>query len=474
MDRLGVVDSSFLFLEDGTMHLHIGSCAVFEGPVPSSEEFLGLMAAKLDGIPRYRQRVHFTPLQLDRPTWVDDDGFRLADHLHRAAVPHPGGRAELEQLVAWIMSAELDREKALWETWLVEGLGGGRWAMVSKVHHCMVDGVSGTDLLAAVLQADGPGPAPAPVPPGPPAAIAEPTPDRRRSPLRRLAQLPLHPLDTLAGALRTPITATRHVAQTTAGWAGYAAGLRPTPANSLAGDIGAERRWTSVSVPLEELKAIRSRHGCTVNDVVVSAVTGGMRALLRSRGEDAEGLVLRALVPVSIRATNERGTYNNRVSAVFADLPVGVDDPVERLHAVQVEMRRRKASHEVDAGRTVEGLGRPIVFPLLADAEWLAARLLRGHPQHSVNTVVTNVPGPQFPLSMAGRRMVEYLPFVPIAHGMRVGTAVVSYDGNVAFGITADYTSVPDLAVMAVGIEAEIDALNEVRAAELTPSPPTA
>jgi diacylglycerol O-acyltransferase / wax synthase len=461
MDRMNPLDASFLYVEDGITHLHIASCAIFEGAAPAYADLLAAFAAKLPLVPRYRQVVRFVPLQLGRPVWVDDPHFRLEYHLRHTALPAPGGDAELRRLMGRLMSQQLDRHRPMWEAWLVEGLAEGRWALISKIHHCMADGVSGTDLLATVLDRSPKPAAAAAVEPWHPAA----PPSALRLVADAMAHLATSPVEQI-GALRSMLRAPRQAVSQLVGMVGgmvsYAPRILPTPANSLVGSIGPHRRWTWAAADLAELNAIRHAFGGTINDVVIAVITSGLRDMLRDRGEPVDRLVVRSLAPVSVRSVGERGTVNNRVSAMFADLPVAIEDPVERLEAVSAQMRRLKASHQAEAGEGIVALGGATPPPVIALAERTAMLVLRRVAQHSVNTVTTNVPGPQYPLYLAGRQMVAYLPFVPIAHGMRVGVAIVSYNGRVWFGVTGDYDTAPDIGVLASGIEDAVATLSKL------------
>ena len=450
MEVMGPLDASFLYLEDGITHMHIASCAVFEGPAPTYAELVRATASKLGLVPRYRQVVRFVPLQLGRPVWVDDPHFNLEYHIRHTALPRPGGADELRQLMGRLMSQELDRHRPLWEVWMVEELAGGRWALITKIHHCMADGVSGTDLLAAVLDAE----------PHPAEPVAQPwEPERQPSSVRlaadavvRLAVSPYEQLRAARQVMRYPGRAVRQLRDLAAGLGSVAARLTPTEPSSFVGAIGPHRRWTWASADLEDLKSIRLAFGGTVNDVILAVISGGLRELLLGRGVAVDRLTVRTLVPVSIRQEAERGVYNNRVSAMFAELPVGIGDPLDRLAAVRRQMEALKQSHQTFAGERVTALGETAPFMAIAGAERAAMRVLRRIPQHSINTVTTNVPGPQYPLYLAGRQMLEYLPFVPIAQGVRVGVAIVSYNGQVAFGITGDYDTAADIEVVAQGI----------------------
>ncbi|MDQ3734285.1 MAG: wax ester/triacylglycerol synthase family O-acyltransferase, partial [Actinomycetota bacterium] len=443
---MSLLDASFLYIENDVTPMHIGGVAIFEGPPPTHDELVSRFAAKLHLVPRYRQKVRFLPLNIGLPMWVDDPHFNIDYHLRRTAIPKPGGTGELRNFVGRQMAQHLDRARPLWEMWAVEGLEEGRWAIVSKVHHCMVDGVSSTDLMAVLFDAD---PTPPPFPDV--AWQARPEP----SVLDVLAQSvvgaisPIEQLRVVLPALRHPGEAVRLAMETLRSFASAGARLMPQRGeSSLNGGFGPHRRWTSAHTSLADIKAIRAVLGGTVNDVVLSAITKGFRALLLSRSEDVEGRIVRTLVPVSVRAQSERGIYNNRVSAVFVDLPVGLDDPVARLTEIRRQMDGVKESKDAMAGeRLVDlaGFGPPM---LLAAGQRLASSL----PQRSINTATTNVPGPQHPLYFSGRRLLESAPLVPLAGSIRVAIGIFSYDGGVHFGITGDYDTVADIDVLAHGI----------------------
>jgi len=452
MERMKPLDASFLYFEDGITHMHIASCALFEGPPPEYQSVVEIVAAKLPRVPRYRQIVRFVPLQLGRPVWVDDPHFRLEYHVRHTALPTPGGPTELRQLMGRLMSQELDRRRPLWELWMVEGLEDGKWALITKVHHCMVDGVAGNDLLAAVFDVER-DPAPAdPVAAWEPAAA----PSALGLAVGAVWSMATSPYEQLRAArrmLRVPGRALTALSETVGGMWSYAGRLWPTVPSSLVGSIGPDRVWTWAAADLGALKAIRRAFGGTINDVVLTVVTGGLREMLIARGEPVERLVVRSLVPVSVRSEAEQGQWGNRVSAMFADLPVAIDEPLTRLAAVREQMEALKRSHQTVAGEALTALGELTPFAPTALVERVAMRVMRRVPQHSINTVTTNIAGPQYPLYVAGREMLAYLPFVPIAPGVRVGVAIVSYNGRVAFGVTGDYDSVSDLDVLADGIE---------------------
>jgi diacylglycerol O-acyltransferase / wax synthase len=455
MDRMSPLDASFLHVENAVSHMHIGSVAIFEGPPPTYEEFEAMVAAKLPSVPRYRQKVRFVPMQLGRPVWVDDHHFNLGYHLRHTALATPGGDRELRNLVGRLMSQQLDRHKPLWEMWMVDGLERGYWALVSKVHHCMVDGVSGTDLLAVVLDSE----------PEPERALpddwhAEHEPSDARLVVDAVGALLASPYEQLRAArsaTRAPrqlLTQFGEIGRGLRAWTGV---VRPTPAWSINGTIGPHRRWDWARTTLADVKTVRSSLGGTVNDVVLTVLTRGFRDLLLARGEDVEGRVVRTLVPVSVRTPGERGTYNNRVSAMIAELPVGLAEPAGRLTAIRAQMDDLKESKQAVAAEALTSLSGFAPSLLLALGTRVAMRI----PQRNVNTVTTNVPGPQWQLYACGRPMVEAFPFVPLASNVRIGVAIFSYNGLLNYGVTGDYDTAGDIDVLCRGIEAGMAELLE-------------
>ncbi len=446
MQRLSPQDASFLHLEDAVSHMHIAAVAILEGPPPTHQAFARMVRAHLPRVPRYRQTVHFVPGALGRPVWVDDPHFNLDYHLRRTALPAPGGDQELRSLVGRVMSQQLDRGRPLWEMWIIEGLSKERWAVITKLHHCMVDGISGTELLTVILDSERDPELPAPDDWHP-----ERQPVGAELALRALAQRAVSPYEQLRSvrsAARSPGRVARTAAVTTRGLWAIAGTVAPPPQSSLNGAIGPHRCWAWARAQLSDVKQIRRAYGGTVNDIVLTAVAGGFRALLAGRGESTQRDV-RTLVPVSVRGSEEHGEYNNRVSAIFANLPVGIEDPVQRLAAMRLQMEHLKQSGEAVAGDVLVGLSGFAPAMLLA----LGLRAATRMPQHSVNTVTTNVPGPQQPLYAAGRRMLECFPYVPIAGHVRTGVAIFSYDGGLTFGVTGDYDQAPDIDLLCAGIE---------------------
>lgn len=452
MDRLSPQDASFLHIENDVNHMHIGSTAIFEGPAPGYQELLDMVQGKLPLVPRYRQRVRHVPLDLGRPVWVDDPHFNVCYHVRHTALPQPGGSTELRNLIGRVMSQKLDDTKPLWEMWVVEGLEEGHWALITKAHHCMVDGVSGTDLLTVILD-DTPEPSP---------AVPDTwRPRRDPSDVRLLADAavdyvvsPYEQWRAARSAVRRPLHVLAQGAATARGLTSMAGLARALPESSLMGPIGPHRRYSWARASLDDVKTIRKGLGGTVNDIVLSVVTRGFRDLITAHAEDPQQQVVRTLVPVSVRRPEERGSYNNRVSAMFAELPVNIADPMARLSAIRVQMENLKQSRQAVAAETLTSLSGFAPPLLLALGTRVATRAARRMPRRAIGTVTTNVPGPQHPLYALGRRVVEVFPYVPLASPMRVGVAVFSYSGRLNFGVSADYDSVPDLEVLTEGIEA--------------------
>jgi diacylglycerol O-acyltransferase len=462
MERMSTLDAEFLYVEDGTVQLHIGACAVFAGPPPPFEDFVSMTESKLALVPRYRQIVREVPFGLGRPVWVDDPHFSLHYHLRHTALPQPGGDEQLRALTSRVMAQTLDRHRPLWESWFVEGLDGDRWAVVTKVHHAMVDGVSGAEMMNVLLDLE-PTAGLAPVEPwapGPEPTTAQLTINAMGGFVGDL----VHTAASLGSVLVHPdrlIDVLRHDRD-----ALLAAGkaFSGSQTGVLGGGIGPHRRWGWADTSLEEIKAVRGALGGTVNDVVLAAITAGFRALLESRGEPVSNMTMRTFVPVSVRAADQHGQFNNKVSGLIADLPVGIDDPVERLRVLRDQMAELKASHGAELGEAAITLGDLMLPAVMALGSRATIGLMERLPNLSIGTVTTNVPGPQVALYALGRELIAYYPYVPIVHGVPLGIAILSYNGRVAFGVTGDYDSMPDLPVLIGGIERGLDELTELAA----------
>lgn len=457
MERLTPLADAFLEAEDVDegASLAIGSLAVFAGPAPAFDEVVEAISGRLPLIPRYRQRLRPVPLGLAAPAWVDDQDFDIHHHLRQVAVPAPGGRAEIAGLMSDLMSERMDRSRPLWSYSFWTGLPEGRWALLSKVHHSVVDGVSGTDLYQLLLD---PTPAQRPgVPdtwqPEPP----EPSVRYTTEALRELVASPLHITGALAHAARTPRRMVRTTVRTAAGMLTLSGALRPVHGSSLAGPLGGGRRYTWTTARLDDIRTVRKAYDATVNDVALAAVTGGFRRLLLSRGERTDSHALRSLVPVSTRLPGEESIPDNRVTLMLPFLPVEVADPVERLATIKRRIRSLRGHHEPEAGVGMTTAAEYGPFPSVSWGVRLGWRL----PQHQITTVTTNVPGPRASLYGLGREVLEMLPYVPIADRVRIGVAMFSYRDTLTYGITGDFETTSDIEVLAAGIDASLDELLE-------------
>ena len=445
MDWMSPMDASFLHIEGPMNPMHIGGVSIFEGPAPPFEQLEEMVDGKLGLVPRYRQKVRFVPLGLGRPVWVDDPHFNLSYHLRHSALPAPGSDEQLRRTAARIFAQRLDRSKPLWEIWMLEGLEANRWALLSKVHHCMVDGVSATDMMSVMFESDAATHAPGAWEPEPEPSSAELVvrtlthrtfdPGEQLRSLRAAARAPRESLGQAIGLLRGLTSSATSV-------------MRPMGGSSLVGPVGPHRTWSWAHVRLGDVKAVRTALGGTVNDVVLTIAAGGIRELLESRGERTADRTIRALVPVSVRRPGERGAYNNRVSAMFAELPIGDTGPAARLAAVRQQMDGLKRSNQAVAGDALTSLSGFAPPMLLA----LGGRVAARSPSLGVQIGITNVPGPQIALHTLGRRLLESFPFVPVIGQVRISVAIFSYDGGLYFGVTGDYDSSRDVDVLTAGV----------------------
>ncbi|MEO8828376.1 wax ester/triacylglycerol synthase family O-acyltransferase [Lapillicoccus sp.] len=449
MQRLSPLDASFLHLERQVQQLNVGSALIFEGPAPTYDELCLAVDALLPKFPRYRQHVRGVPLDLGLPVWVDDPRFQLRNHVGHRRLPSPGTDDALRTLAVRLISQPLDLDRPLWHTWLVTGLDGERFALVNTNHHAMIDGISGADIISVLLTTT-PRTPPRQTQPEPWAPQPEPSAARLvTGALVELGSSPVRAVRALARALRPnaiPQSVTEVVGMARLGeqMAHLEFGLN--------GPLGPRRDWRWVRAGLDEVKAVKNYHGGTVNDVVLAAIAGGFRALLCSRGQSVEGRTVRTMVPVSTRLTDERGALGNQVSAVFADLPVGQADPIERLREVSAQL------HTLKTGGTALGvdalLGAADLLP--ASLYALGVKVWAHSPQRAFSTVTTNVPGPQMPLYLLGRRMTDLYPYIPLGADLRITVGIASYAGGLAWGVTGDHDSVPDLHVLSDGIESSM------------------
>jgi WS/DGAT/MGAT family acyltransferase len=466
-DRLTALDSSFLHLErDASSHMHVGSVLTFEGPAPTHEELIAAIERRLHLVPRYRQRLAFVPLEQGRPVWVDDPHFNPAYHVRHTALPRPRTDVELKRLAGRLFSQRLDRDKPLWEIWLVQGLQGGRFALVVKTHHCLVDGVSGVDIATVLFDS------------APDASVVT---ERERSEAEPWIPRPA-PTDTqlladawlerstmpsemvrgLRAMVRGPQQALAQAAGGLAAVTRFARAGGGAPTTPLNVRIGPHRRFTWVDADLDTFKQIKDQLEGTVNDVVLTVVTLALRRFLRRRGEATEGLELKAMVPVSVRAEAEYGALGNRVAAMWAPLPVGVDDPSECFQLIHSAMAELKSSGQAVGATVLTNLAGFAPPTIMAQAARLQAR------QRFFNLVVTNVPGPQFPLYLLGRKLHAMYPQVPLVQRQALGIAILSYDGGLHFGLLGDFDAMPDLDETSQDLAAAIEELALAAGVETT------
>jgi diacylglycerol O-acyltransferase / wax synthase len=443
-ERLTGLDTSFLHMERAGAHMHVASVSVFEGPAPSHTEFREHIASRLHLVPRFRQKLRFVPFDQGRPVWVDDPYLNLEYHVRQTALPGPGSDEQLRNLAARIFSQQLDRSKPLWELWLVEGLRDERFAIIGKSHHALVDGVSGVDITTVLFDLDAePRGAPSPAPPW----LARPEPSDVELLSQAWRERLTSPKEIARGfraALRGPRQVLRGVGATSKM---VGAGMS-APASVFNVEIGPHRRLAMAQTDLDDLKRVKDAHGGTVNDVILAIVAGGLGRYLRARGHDTKGLELRAMVPVSVRAAEEHGALGNRISAMMAPLPVWCEDPVERLHVLTEQMGDLKSSGQA--------VGAEILTKLTDFApSTIASQAARLQPaQRFFNLVVTNVPGPQFPLYVLGRKMESIFPMVPLARRQALCVGIMSYNGQVNFGLIGDYDAMADLESFGLDLEA--------------------
>jgi diacylglycerol O-acyltransferase len=453
-DRLSALDASFLAQEGSNSHMHIGAVTLFEGPAPSYREFTNHIRGRLHLVPRYRQKLAVPPLETGRPLWIDDPNFNLDYHVRHTALPAPGSEEQLRNLAARIHSQQLDRSKPLWECWLVQGLEDNRFALIFKTHHALVDGVGGVDLATVLFDL---GPVPQEVPHEGEPWVPQPEPSAAQLASRGLVSLATAPLELAARAVSAasrPQETLEVAREAVEGIAEVAwAGLNPAPESPLNVPIGPHRRLAFVRGDLADFKLVKDAFGGTVNDVVLTAVAGGLRRWLQSRGVRVEGLELRGLVPVSIRSDDHRSAMGNRIAAMRAPLPVYIEDPVARLRAVRQAMDGLKESKQAVGAEVLASLEQFAPPTILAQASRLnfSTRLF--------NLLVTNVPGPQFPLYILGRELQDLYPvaFLPRDHALAV--AIMSYNGRIDFGLLADYDALPDLDELGEHLEAARDEL---------------
>ncbi len=459
-DRLTALDSAFLDLESPSVHMHVASVGIFErGPLANDggvdfERILAVVEAGLRRAPRFRQKLARIPIS-GRPVWVDDEHFNLAYHVRHTCLPVPGDERLLKRLAGRILSQKLDRSKPMWELWVVEGLEGDRFALITKVHHCLIDGISGVDLLAAFM---GPDPEhrfepsdgrwiPRPRP-GPAGLLADE--------VARRVSLPGRVARGVLQAARRPGASAEAAGHAASGVAeSVAKSLSPASETPFNVPIGPHRRFDWARSDLSVVREIKSRVGGTVNDVVLATVAGAVHHYLRAHHIPTDGIDFRVFVPVSTRSDEERGKLGNRVSLIVASLPVDESDPNQRLERVVAEKQQRRRSDQVAGTNAIEEV-----------ADWAAPGLLTRFSRmaasgRAFNLVVTNVPGPPIPVYLDGARLLESYPLVPLYEEQALGIALFSYDGVLHWGFNADWDALDDLHEFALGIEEELERLRK-------------
>ena len=465
-DRLSSLDTSFLHLEDATTPMHVGSVMVFDAPIGGFdyESLVTLISQRIAHVPRYRQRIKTVPGGLGNPVWVDDTNFDMSYHVRRSALPRPGSDEQLEELVARIQPRPLDRSRPLWEVYLVEGLAEDRFAVITKTHHSLVDGISAVDIGNVLVD-------------GNPTASegvlttwrARPEPSGLElvvSALTEAARTPSQVVETVQHGVSDVTRAVGKVASVASDVISTLARVsaRPAPASPLNATVGRARRYVMIGTDLEDYRKVRSRLGTgsfaeevTVNDVILATIAGAFRSWLLTRGESVyPGTTIRAMVPVSVHAGDDAPT-GAQVTACFVDLPVGEPGPSMRLHQIAFAMRQQMegGSRRAVSADTLSGLGGfapPTMHALGARLGGMVSRRL-------YNVVITNVPGPQTPLYAAGARMVSTYPVTPLGREQALSIGLTSYDGGVYYGLYADRDAMPDADVLGRGV---VDALHEL------------
>ncbi len=439
--RMSAQDAAFFYFERQTAPLHIGSLGVFEGEIPF-DRFVEHIESRLPAIPRYRQRAAFVPLNWAHPTWEDDPDFDIRRHIYRVALPSPGSQQQLIELSARLFAPILNREKPLWEMYVIYGLEGGRTGILSKVHHCLVDGVSGIQLLMAVLDLSA---QPAP-PPEPAPWIPKPLPDagarmlgavwERLEEQRRAAQELAQGMFDPQANLRRAQDTMRAISATTP-WM-----TRSAPRTPFAVTLGPERRAAFSEVSFVEIREIRTTLGGTVNDVVLAILAGALRRYFLAHGHQVDGVDLRVGVPVNVRLEEEQGALGNRVSLMLASLPLGEADPVRRLERIKERVESLKQTNQAADFELLSRLASSAPAPLHAMAGFMTTT------NTMLNLICTNVPGPMIPLYSLGHLMLDHYPLVPLSMGMGLGAGVTSYNQRLYFGLMSDPKAVPDIDVL--------------------------
>jgi diacylglycerol O-acyltransferase len=466
-DRLTALDTSFLHLEDDAAHMHVASVLLFDGDPPPQDGFIAGIESRLHLVPRYRQKLAFVPFGQGRPRWVDDPHLNLSYHVRKTALPAPGSEEQLRALAGRVLAQQLDRDKPLWEIWVVEGVEGGRFALVCKTHHALVDGISGVDIMTVLFDLS--------AEPNKPDEsqrrwLPAPTPSRTQllsEALLERATVPTEIVRSVRAVFRAPRQIAEGMRDSLVGVGAMAwAGINPAPPSPYNCRIGPHRRFTWVRTSLDDIKAIKNALGGTVNDVVLATVSGALGRHLHRRGETLSGRELKAMVPVSVRADEDRGALGNQVAAMMAPLPVWCEEPVRRLELVNEAMGGLKDSGQAVGAQVLTRLTGFAPPTIMAQASRLMAR------QRMFNLVVTNVPGPQVPLYLMGHELRDFFPMVPLVRNQALGVAIMSYNGQMNFGLVGDYDAMHDLDDLASDFHASLAELADAAGVTIKTSEP--
>lgn len=447
MDRLTAFDAGFLDAEDADRHvsLAVGAVSVIDGPVPDFHEIVAVISERILSIPRLRQVVRRQRFDLSAPEWVDDPALDLEHHIRRGALPDPGDDAALFRFTAEAMESRLDRERPLWQAWIIEGLAEDRWAILMKVHHCMADGIAAMHLIAG-LSDGGEGETYA-------GAIRAAHEAKDRGPA--LLTPTLNPVRWARAGWNAASVLAAAAATTAQGAVGIIAGLVGDPESCLNGPVTTLRRYSAAQVPLTQVAAVCQAFDVTINDVALAAITDSFRSALLRRGEEPHPDSLRTLVPVSVRS-GDAARLDNQVSMMLPHLPVDEPDRVRQLQIVRHRLTRVKAGGQRQAGSAAVAAIKLVPFAVASRV----IRMLTALPQRGVVTLATNVPGPQQRLQVLGRDVVRMLPVPPMALRLRTAVAILSYGDELVFGITTDFDTFPDVDELASGIAAAVAALS--------------
>ena len=465
LKRMTAMDATFLYLERMGQLMHVASIAIFDGPL-SYERLVADIAGRLHLIPRYKQRAVTVPLGIGHPSWEPDPQFDVRHHVIHHRLRGAGDDRQLSELASRLFGEPLDRRRPLWEVHLIDNYQGNRSALVSKVHHCMIDGVSGVQLMGVLFD---PSPDPAPPPPPTEADLRPPPPlpspsERVVRALRENIATRVAAVGTVLGALRDPSAALKAVTEVVESaqeiWRYLLMPIPPTPWN---GHVSVLRRWVWATFPLHEVKAIKNRLGGTVNDVALATISGALRRYLEAQGENPDRVELRAACPVNTRTSSEHLKLGNRVSAMMAPLPVGIYDPAERYRQLRTAMAQLKARGEsTHFGRMLDLMD--LLPPILQrQVAWIQTQAT------PINTICTNVPGPPVSLYMQGKRIETFVPALPLTQGIGLAFAIMSYADSLTIGMPVDPGLVPDCDILPGLLEHAYAELRELAGIERLP-----